>query len=420
MDSAFSFATEAKSVTSFKFLVFGDSQSGIADKPEYTPWYVTVQNAYAGNPDASFVANVGDLVETGQNVAHWNAWFNAAKGVIDTIPEMAVEGNHETYADGIVGSIKPIAWISQFPLPQNGPEGLLDQVYSYDYGNVHFAVLDSQQDEEAPTYGDILQAQVTWLDNDLSKTTQPWKIVFFHKTPYYNKASRSNEAVKAAFDPILDKYHVDVVFNGHDHGFSRTYAIKNDEFVSKPSQGTIYVVTGRSGNKSYGDLSKKVWDSFFYDPQAQPGYIVAQVNGQVLTLTTLEADGTVVDTFSIDKTRDTDTDLQKNAVPSKAWVRYSAPTLVVWGDVVSSTMYAHVPMQKDGVWFVDENGFAAYIGATVKAPGTTITAGGKDYAIHADQLLTDSGTVLVSVDALTALGFSATFHTSTNLLELVK
>ena len=37
----------------------------------------------------------GLLVEIGQMYAHWNNWFDAAKGVIDTVPEMPVQGNHE-------------------------------------------------------------------------------------------------------------------------------------------------------------------------------------------------------------------------------------------------------------------------------------------------------------------------------------
>lgn len=420
--SALSFSTEAKTVGTLKFLIFGDSQSGIPDKPEYQPWYVTLQNAFSANPDARFIVNVGDLVETGQSYAHWNAWFNAARGVIDAVPEMAVQGNHETYADGIVGSIKPVAWAAQFPLPQNGPDTLANQVYSYDYGNVHFVVLDSQQDEEAPTYGDILQAQAKWLDNDLAKTTQPWKIVFFHKTPYYNKASRANEAIKAAFVPVLDKYHVDLVFNGHDHGVARTYALYNDEFVSKPSQGTIYVVTGRSGNKAYPDLSQKVWDAFFFDPQDQPNYMVAEVAGSTLALKTVKQDGTLVDTFRIDKAKDTDTDVTQAPIPSKTWTRYAAPTLVVFGNVVSPTMYGHGPMLKDGTWFVDANAFAGYIGAAfvAKDQGTVINMGGKDYPIAADKLVTDNKIVLLSVDALKALGFSAAFHKNTNLLELAK
>lgn len=67
----------------FKFLIFGDSQSGDSSNPEYGPWATTLQNAFKANSDAKFFVNVGDLVEQGQSYAHWNNWFSAAKGVID-------------------------------------------------------------------------------------------------------------------------------------------------------------------------------------------------------------------------------------------------------------------------------------------------------------------------------------------------
>ena len=68
-------------------------------------------------------------------------------------------------------------------MPQNGPEGLKGQVYSYDYGPVHFVVLDSQE-EEQKKHGDILKIQQTWLEADLAASKAKWKIVFFHKPPY--------------------------------------------------------------------------------------------------------------------------------------------------------------------------------------------------------------------------------------------
>ena len=415
------FSTEKKGLGAFTFLVFGDSQSGIADDPEYGPWKTTVQNAFAAFRDARFLVNVGDLVEVGQSCAHWNAWFDAAAGVIDRIPEMAVEGNHETYGAGAVGSVKPFYLAVQFPLPRNGPDGLEGQVYSWDYGAVHFVVLDCQEDEEGPTYGDILSAQAAWLDDDLGRTKQPWKIVFFHKTPYYLKASRTNEAVKAAFCPVLDKHHVDVVFNGHDHGIARTYALKADEMVARPSQGTIYVVTGRSGNKAYPDLSRKVWNTFFYDPQDQPNYLVARVEGQTLTIRSMKQDGTLIDTFSIDKVRDTDSDMALFPVPTGSWTRYSAPTLVVYGNVVSPLVTHHAPVQKDGAWYVDLGAFAATIGATVVARegNAVVIADGKAYPIPSDMLFSDRVT-LVSVQALAALGFRAAFHAATNMLEITR
>ncbi len=107
-----------------------------------------------------------------------------------------------------------------------------------------------------------MKQQAAWLDSDLSANKQPWTIVSFHKTPYYNKASRANVSLKNIISPIIEKHHVDVVLNGHDHGVSRTFPINNGKYYTDYSKGTVYYVTGRSGAKYYGDLSSKVWDAF--------------------------------------------------------------------------------------------------------------------------------------------------------------
>jgi hypothetical protein len=195
--------------------------------------------------------------------------------------------------------------------------------------------------------------------------------------------------------------------------------LNGNEFVSRPSQGTIYIVTGRSGNKAYPDLSQKVWNSFFYDPQDQPNYMVVGVAGNVLTIRTIKQDGTLVDTFSIDKAKDSDTDMAVAPVPNRSWVKYSSPTLVMFGNVVSPTMVAQPPLQKNGEWWVDFNAVAGYLGGAVSAKGMIVTLGGKDYPIPANMVFVDK-TVMVSVEALKSLGFSAAFHQATNILELVR
>jgi hypothetical protein len=307
------FTTADPSAAGFSFLIFGDSQSG---SPEaiYEPWARTVHNAYRAYPESKFVMNMGDLVEIGQTGAHWEGWFAGAQGVIDTIPEMAVPGNHETYPLAVDPadpehkkwlSSQPEFFLKQFPLPQNGPAGLRGQVYSFDYGPVHFVVLDSQQDEEE---GSTLELQKPWLEADLAASRAPWKLAFMHKTPYDLKAHRANPLVKAAFCPIFDKYHVDVAFTAHDHGLARTYALNNDQAVARPSQGTIYYVTGRSGRKVYPDLSKKRLNTWFFDPQDQPVYLAVSVAGNTLTVKSVKQEGTVLDTFSLDKAADTDSD----------------------------------------------------------------------------------------------------------------
>jgi len=371
------FATANLKTNCFKFLIFGDSQAGIATvsspigaavDPGYQPWQTTVANAFQANPDARFLVNVGDLVEAGQDYNHWNNWYLAAQGVIETIPVMPVQGNHETYNAGWTApdgsTTEPYEWVQQFKLPQNGPTGLKGQCYSWDYGNVHFSVVDSQYDEEVmeekgygrfsgklstpanPMGNSFLSSQVTWLDNDLKSTQKLFKVVFFHKTPYYNKLNRSNEIIKAAFTPIIDKYHVDVVFNGHDHGISRTYPINNDSFVNSPSDGTVYYVTGRSGNKYYTDLSQKVWDAFFYDSVATPTYIVAQVDGSSLTLKAYTQNGTLLDRYTVDKSTSDDNPL--TVLPAK----YTNTQVVIFGSVALYQSSALNALQQGSTWYV--------------------------------------------------------------------
>lgn len=293
------FTTEGKNLNSFKFLVFGDSQSGDAKNPEYKPWMVTCQKAFQRNPEAKFFINLGDLVEEGQSYPHWNKWFEGSKGVIDTIPIVPVVGNHETYSPNTRIDGPPVFWVKQFKLPQNGPEGLKSQVYSMDYGNVHFVILDSQGKEEKSS-GNILEMQKSWLEKDLKNNKQKWTIVLFHK-PIYANSPRGNKDVTKAFQPIIDKYHVNLVLNAHEHIIARTYPIYNNEIVSDTNKGTVYYTVGRSGNKFYNDAAPITYDAFFYNPKDQPNYLVISVETNRLLIKNFRQDGTLLDNYLINK-----------------------------------------------------------------------------------------------------------------------
>ena len=297
----YSFSTAAKHVETFKFLIFGDSQSGYTKTPNYKPWQDTVNNAFKQNGDAKFIINVGDMVEIGQIYSHWNKWFDAARDVISFIPAVPIMGNHETYTGLRLIVTKPYYFTRQFKIFQNGPEGLKGQVYSFDYGAVHFSVLDSQLEEESPHYGDILKDQTEWLNRDLSSTRQTWKLVFFHKSPYNNSPFSINEAVKTAFCPIIDKHHVDMVFNGHDHALARTYPIKHDKLYSDPKNGTVYYKTGRSGAKSHSFLVPNSRDAFFYNPKEEPCYESVTINKNTLRIVAYTQNGAILDSYTIEK-----------------------------------------------------------------------------------------------------------------------
>lgn len=146
-----------------------------------------------------------------------------------------------------------------------------------------------------------LKSQTAWLTNDLNNTRQSWKLVFFHRPPYYSKNNRPNNDLLNAYQPIFDKYHVDLVFNGHDHCVARTVPLNNGKTVDDPAKGTVYYITGRSGSKYYKDSTRQIWDAFFYNPTDQPNYVTVEVNSSALTVKAVKQNGNVLDTYTIAK-----------------------------------------------------------------------------------------------------------------------
>ncbi|WP_150266118.1 S-layer homology domain-containing protein [Paenibacillus tepidiphilus] len=299
------FTTEASTAEPFQFLIFGDSQSGRQEESDYAKWGETVNAAYLANPEAKFIVNNGDLVEKGSD-EHWHKWFEGAEGVIENIPEMPVAGNHEYYSTYGVNE-QAVHFKQQFNLPQNGPDRLKGLVYSYNYGDVHIAVLNSQNTEantdQTEKMGDILAEQAAWLDQDLKNNDKKWTIVFYHKASYYSRAGRAADAeqVKLAFQPIIDKYHVDLVFGAHDHTITRTFPIYNNNFVDNTAKGTVYYITGRSGNKNYSDPFQQVWDAYYKNDTEDTNYLSVHVNGDQLTVKAIEKNGNLLDEYTIDK-----------------------------------------------------------------------------------------------------------------------
>lgn len=360
----YSFMTEAEDTNSFKFLVFGDTQGDDDANPDYSLWQSTLHNAYKANPDARFFTVVGDEAQAGLSNLHWNHWFAACKGVIESISYVPVAGNTEC-RDMARDHADPSIYMGQFNVPNNGPYSN-DQAYSFDYGNMHIIVLDSQLREEQEINPDLLNDQKLWLDKDLSRTTKEWKMAIWHKPPYYTRVIRTNEGIKAAFAPIIDKYHVDLVFNGHDHAYSRTYPINNDSIVSTPALGTVYVVAGRSGQKVIDDNVQNIWCASFYNPQDMPNYIVVEVNGSRMEMKCFKMDGTLIDDYIIDKTSG---DTPRTIVP----VKYNEPRLAINGVLLNEPMLPTSPSKINGKWYFPIKPVVLYLGGSESVSGENET-----------------------------------------------
>ncbi|MGE5633874.1 MAG: metallophosphoesterase [Deltaproteobacteria bacterium] len=129
--------------------------------------------------------------------------------------------------------------------------------------------------------------QYQFVVNDLEKANNnnssiDWIIVMFHKPFYSSLTSHIQEYImREKYQPVFDKYGVDIVLQGHNHIYDRTLPLQfNPHDISKPivdesnnttnkffnPEGSIFSVVGTGGRSSHIFLN-------------QPDYVVKQYNG---------------------------------------------------------------------------------------------------------------------------------------------
>lgn len=211
-----------------EFLYMGDAQTGLES------WGKRLIAACRRHPGIEFLLLAGDLVDRGNERTNWDHFFLRSAEIMDRVPLMPAVGNHEYLDEG------PRLYRSFFRLPENGPQGIdANLVYHFEYGSAFFAVLDStlavSDDRQA-------RRQAEWLDEALSRTGARWKFVMFHHPVYPSHPWRDTPALRTHWVPVFDKHHVDMVLQGHDHAYLRTYPLRNHRPVAGPADGTVYVV----------------------------------------------------------------------------------------------------------------------------------------------------------------------------------
>ncbi|MEK4359797.1 phosphodiester glycosidase family protein [Paenibacillus sp. FSL M7-1455] len=274
------FKTAEASGDRTSFLYFADSQAG--DLKGFQLWGNTVKKALENTPDAEFMVHVGDMVDKGFNEQEWKWWFSEAQEAFLNTTLVAAIGNHE-----VMGTKENNDFLAHFNQPGNGLDSLKGSHFAFDYKNIHFVVLNSEYQYED---------QQKWLEKDLSATTKPWKIAIFHRGPYgsiYDTAE-----IRQLWAPVLEKHGVDLVLNGHDHIYLRTYPMLDNQIVGD-GQGTTYVVAGSTGPKFYS-LTKRDWQRVT-DDEATQMYASVEVDGDLLKFVTKTVGGRIVDQFTLSK-----------------------------------------------------------------------------------------------------------------------
>jgi hypothetical protein len=293
----FQFDTAAATPEPFGFLYFGDAQNGIKSL-----WSRVARGAYAELPKARFIVHAGDLVNSGANDAEWGEWHTAAGWINGTVPSVPTPGNHE-FAGKVTAH-----WRPQFTLPENGPAGLEETCYYLDFQGTRIISLNSNEK---------IAEQVPWLERVLESRPASirWTVVTFHHPLYATSPGRDNKMIRQAWRPVLDKYNVDLVLQGHDHGYGRSGLMRDDKLLSdeqaRTARGTVYCVSV-SGSKMYA-LDKLTWAK--RSAANLQLYQLIRIDGGVLKYESRTARGDLFDAFELRKRPDGGNDLVEIPVP---------------------------------------------------------------------------------------------------------
>ena len=271
------FTTAPASPSPFSFIYMGDAQNGLYR------WGSLLRQAHLSTPEAAFYMIAGDIVDRGHERDDWDDFFHNARGVFDRRTFVPVIGNHDCLGG------HPTLYLHFFSLPRNGPPKVeKERVYSFEYSNALFVILDSNLEVET---------QTQWLEHQLTSTKAAWKFVSFHHPAYSSDPDRDNKKIRELWAPIFEKHNVDFVLQGHDHAYLRTHPMKNGAPVDSPGVGTTYIVSV-AGTKMY-DQRQHNYTAFGMTNVAT--YQVFQIAGPHLTYRAHDIDGKLRDQMVVEK-----------------------------------------------------------------------------------------------------------------------
>ena len=232
-----------KSFKNYSFLYVGDPQIGASSGQTSTEgdamknnnyaarndgynWNNVLNNAVKQNPNLSFVASAGDQVNNNNNEVQYAAYLGA--DALKSLPVATTIGNHDSGSEQYsMHYNNPNAFdTSGYKNKQQYTEGRTKAGtdYYYTYGNTLFIVLDTNNNNCA-THENVIR-KATKENPDVK-----WKIVMFHQDIYgsgYDHSDSDGMVLRTQLTPLMDKYDIDVVLQGHDHTYSRTYQLQSD------------------------------------------------------------------------------------------------------------------------------------------------------------------------------------------------
>ncbi len=277
---------------------------------------------YNGSPHVDLILQLGDnAYEDGLDSEYQVAWFEDMyeTSLINSIL-WPVVGNHDLHYADSEDETGP--YYDIFDAPRNGEAGGVasgtEAYYSFDYANIHFIALNSEDISQEPG-----SPQLIWLQNDLNTNAQQWTVAMIHRAAYYSSGD-----VRSNIVPILESAGVDLVLYGHRHVYQRSFLMDGhygDEgtfdslsmtidggdgrptgdgpYLKQPegaaNSGTVHLITGSAGKD--GNLGTIHPFLISYVGEPTMGSVHMEVDGSQMDVRFITDNGTVFDHFVISK-----------------------------------------------------------------------------------------------------------------------
>jgi hypothetical protein len=267
-----------------KIAVIGDQGSGGVEEKKNAS---VIEQA---RPD--LLLTVGDNSYPKGDISEWEkTFFTPFKAVLPSLTLAPSLGDHEYLTPLAAG------YTDAFVLPGN------ERYYSQDWGNLHVVALDSNcvDPVDAATMDCDPEAMKAWLREDLAKTRGSWRIVTMHRAAVASGRYGSSAKV-AQLIPLFEEGGVDLVLQGHNHSYERTWPLRRGKIVQRgyaASDAPVYMTTGGGGDWVYPPPgAQPEWSAM---RTAEFQHLLLEMDGDRLRVDAVRSDGSLLDSFTLNK-----------------------------------------------------------------------------------------------------------------------
>lgn len=244
---------------------------------------------------SDFLIHTGNITASGLNADADREFFTPFKAVLAKNPLFVALGPNEYGPNRDSRDSKSFLRTNYTRFHDMSWSKATPKYYSFDTANVRFVFLDTNVAEGAvwaPEIGEK-SAQTDWLKNTLASAGEKWKIVVMNAPAYSTGARGSRNEVFAAWGKIFEDYRVDLVIQGGDANYERTFPMYRGE---PSARGVTYVTLGTAApaptKREHGDSSTARFVSARH-------FASVKVVDRKLTLKAYNENGKLLDTLEI-------------------------------------------------------------------------------------------------------------------------